>query len=303
MENPTIPQNERRDASIEYLRNNPGCTKEDLVRGVINFSSKKTTLKILNELKREGVVTEEKEKRNSRAYKLFLHNEHILIALSKQITEFKQEFTKLLQKIEAVIPELTLLHSTSKENLEENITLILYYEQLPLFLLQYLMKCLLLKSIVVWPKTIQKEEIRNKLNSLAFTEISKIISDYSNFYTTKLSNNNIHKVNYNPTISDELSKLKNNILFFAVFSLICEKKGIAKEFENLVDKIWLINSDVQEYLHPEARHYHLDYEYGNDNWKKYLNSYRQNIDRIKELENIEKQQFTFLDLNIRNFLL
>ena len=86
---------------IEYLRNNPGCTKEDLVRGVINFSSKKTTLKILNELKREGVVTEEKEKRNSRAYKLFLHNEHILIALSKQITEFKQEFTKLLQKIEA----------------------------------------------------------------------------------------------------------------------------------------------------------------------------------------------------------
>ena len=100
LENPNITNDKRRNAIIEYLTNNPGCTKEDLVRGVINTSSKKTTLKILNELEREKLITIEKEKPNSRAYKLFLRNEHILIVLNKQIRDFNEEFKKLLQKIE-----------------------------------------------------------------------------------------------------------------------------------------------------------------------------------------------------------
>lgn len=84
---------------------------------------------------------------------------------------------------------------------------------------------------------------------------------------------------------------------------MCKKKGIDKEYKNLVDKIWLINSDVQEYLHPEARRYNLDYEYGKDDWRKYLHSYRQNINKIEEFENIKKQQLAFFgDLNIRDFL-
>jgi hypothetical protein len=181
--------------------------------------------------------------------------------------------------------------------------MILFYEQLPLFILKYLMQCLLLKSIVVWPKFIQKEQVRNKLNSLAFSEISKIISDYSNYYNNKLAKSNIHQVNYNPNISDELIKLENNILYFAFFLLICKKKGIAKEFENIVDQIWLLNSDVQMYLHPEAIRYNLSYEYGKDDWRKYLKLYKQYIIRIEEIENDKKHKLSnFIgNLNIRDF--
>ena len=302
--NPEITNNKRRDVISDFLKNNPGCSKEVLVRGVISTSSKKTTLKILDELEREKLITIEKDKPNSRAYKIFLHKEHILIVLNKQIRDFNEEFKKLFQKIEAIIPELVLLPFTNKENIDNNFIMIIFYEQLPLFILKYLMQCLLLKSIVVWPKTIQEEETRNKLNSSILTEISKIFSDYSTFYNSKLSKSNIHKVNYNPKISDELTKIKNNILYFEFFLLMCKKKGIAKEYENVIDKIWLINSDIQEYLHPEAQRYNLDYEYGKDNWRKYLDSFKENINRIDEFENIKEQQLTFFgDLNIRNFLL
>jgi hypothetical protein len=159
------------------------------------------------------------------------------------------------------------------------------------------MQCFLLKSIAVWPKIIQKKEIISQLNSLVFTEISNTVSDYSNFYNIKLSKSNIHNENYNPNISEELTKLENNILYFAFFLLICKKKGIAKEFENIVDKIWLINSDVQIYLHPEAIRYNLSYEYGKDDWRKFLKLYRQ---KIEELKNNKKQKLSdFIDhLNI-----
>lgn len=279
----------QRDEIINFLVNNPGCSKGDLVRGVKNIVSKRPLEKILQELKRDDLVKIEKEKTNSRAYKLFVCSENIIIVLNNQIRDFNQEFKKFLQKVEAVIPELNLLPFTNKENRDKNFIMILFYEQLPLFILKYLMQCFLLKSITVWPKIIQKEEIISQLNSLVFTEISKTISDYSNFYNTKLSKSNIHNENYNPNISDELTKLENNILYFAFFLLICKKKGIAKEFENIVDKIWLINSDVQIYLHPEAVRYNLSYEYGKDDWRKYLKLYRQ---KIEELKNNKKQKLS-----------
>jgi hypothetical protein len=287
----------QRDEIINFLMNNPGCSKGDLVRGVKNIVSKKLLEKILKELKRDDLVKIEKEKPNSRAYKLFVCSENILIVLNNQIRDFNVEFKKLLHKVEAVIPELNLLPFTNKENKDKNFIMILFYEQLPLFILKYLMQCFLLKSIAVWPKIIQKKEIISQLNSLVFTEISKTVSDYSNFYNIKLSKSNIHNENYNPNISDELTKLENNILYFAFFLLICKKKGIAKEFENIVDKIWLINSDVQIYLHPEAIRYNLSYEYGKDDWRKYLKLYRQKID---ELKNNKKQKLSdFIDhLNI-----
>ena len=287
----------QRDEIINFLVNNPGCSKGDLVRGVKNIVSKRPLEKILQELKRDDLVKIEKEKPNSRAYKLFLCSENILIVLNNQIRDFNQEFKKLLQKVEAVIPEVNLLPFTNKENRDKNFIKILFYEQLPLFILKYLMQCFLLKSIAVWPKIIQKKEIISQLNSLVFTEISNTVSDYSNFYNIKLSKSNIHNENYNPNISEELTKLENNILYFAFFLLICKKKGIAKEFENIVDKIWLINSDVQIYLHPEAIRYNLSYEYGKDDWRKYLKLYRQ---KIEELKNNKKQKLSdFIDhLNI-----
>lgn len=298
-----INDKSRKEDIINFLRNNPGCSKEELVRGVKNTISKKTVIKILKELEKEEQIKIEKEKPNSRSYKLFLCSENRLIVLDKQIRDINGDFRKLLEKIEVVMPELTLLPFTNKKNRDTNLRMILFYEQLPLFILKYLMQCLLLKSIIVWPKFIQKEEVRNKLNSLVFSEVSKIISDYSNYYNNKLRKNNIHQVNYKPNISDELIKLENNILYFAFFLLICKKKGIAKEFENLVDKIWLINSDVQMYLHPEAIRYNLSYEYGKDDWRKYLKLYKQHILRIDKLENDKKYKLSnfISDLNIRDF--
>ena len=293
----------RRDAIIIFLRNNPGCSKEDLVRGVNNIVSKKPVEKILKELKKEDIIKIEKEKTNSRAYKLFLNSGNILLVLDNQLRDFNEEFKKFIQKIEAVIPELTLLPFTNKENRDNNLRMILFYEQLPLFILKYLMQCLLLKTMIVWPKIIRKEEIINKLNSLVFTEISNIVSNYSNFYNIKLLKSNIHDVNYNPNISDELTKLENNILYFAFFLLMCKKIGIDKEYENVVDRIWLINSDVQMYLHPEARRYNLGYEYGKDDWRKYLRLYKKHIIKIEELKNTQKLNLSnFIgDLNVRDF--
>jgi hypothetical protein len=57
--NPTT-NDKRRNAIIDYLRNNPGCTKEDVIRGVKDISSKRTVQNIFNKLKDEELITIEK---------------------------------------------------------------------------------------------------------------------------------------------------------------------------------------------------------------------------------------------------
>ena len=285
--NQNSTDNERREAIKNYIKYNPGCTKEDVIRGVKEVCSKNTVQKTIDNLQEEEQIQIAKDKLHSRGFKLFLCNDNILVLLNQQIKDFNHEFTKLLEKIESVIPELILLPFTSKENKVKNFKMILYYEQLPHFILKYLMQCFLLKSIAVWPGNIQKEEMRYNLTSLVFSEMSKIISNYSNFYNKKLSKNDI-QIHYNSNIFEEIKKSDNDILYFELFLRYCEEKGIGKEFENVVDKIWELNSDVQIYLHPEATQYNLDYTYGKDTWRKYLKLYRQNIVRIEKIEKDKK---------------
>jgi hypothetical protein len=287
----------RREAIMNFLNYNPGCTKEDVIRGVKEVCSKNTVQKVIDNLQEEEQIQIAKDKLNSRGYKLFLCNDNIQVVLNQQIKDFNYEFTKLLEKIESVIPELILLPFTSKENIDKNFMQILYYEQLPHFILKYLMQCLLLKSLVVWPKNIQKEKIRHHVTSMVFSEMSKIISNYSNFYNKKLSENDI-QIHYNSNIFEEIKKSETDILYFELFLRLCENKGIGKEFENVVDKLWLLNSDVQKYLHTEARQYNLSYEYEKDDWRKYLKLYRQNIVRIEEIEKDKKQKIKDLISNL-----
>jgi len=99
----------RRNAIINFLKDNPGCTKEEVIRGVKDISSKRTVQNILNKLRDEELITIEKEKNSSRGYKLFLCNENILVVFSQQIKDFNREFIQLLEKINAIIPELIIL--------------------------------------------------------------------------------------------------------------------------------------------------------------------------------------------------
>ena len=60
--------------------------------------------------------------------------------------------------------------------------------------------------------------------------------------------------------------------------------GIRKEFEKVIDKLWLINSDVQEYIHPEPLEYQLDYTYGKDDWRTYIEILDKNKEKIVKVK-------------------
>jgi hypothetical protein len=210
----------------------------------------------------------------------------------------------LQKKIEIAIPKLVLLPINTQENRGKNFETLLFYEELPLFILKYLIQCFLLKTIFVWPNSIKNNQVRKQLNLLAFTFISDIVSDFSNIYYLKLKKRNSNLLNYKPNIPKELTRFSidysytDYLLFFLNQSKI---KGVDKEFENVWDTLWLINSDIQIFLHPEGKKYNLGYKYGKEGWRKYLQLYKSNIVLIEEEKNKNQPLYSMGNLNFRNF--
>ena len=249
-----IDNKKRENKIIDFLRDYPSCSKQDIIKGVIEFSSPKTTWKILKELEEKGIIKTYKKRPNLRAYTVTLIHDNPLIVIHEQMQDFNIEFKKLQKKIEIAIPKLVLLPINTQENRKKNFETLLFYQEMPLFILKYLIECFLLKTISVWPKNIKNNEVRKQLNSLGFTFISEIVSDFSNFYSLKLKKSNSNFLKYKPNIPKELSRFSIDYSYTDYLLLFLNQskiKGIDKEFENVLDKLWLINSDVQIFLHPE----------------------------------------------------
>ena len=300
-----IDNKKRENKIIDFLRDNSPCSKQAIIEGVIKFSSPKTTWKILKSLEENSIIKTDKEKPNSRAYTVTLMHDNPLIVIHEQMQDFNNEFKKLLKKIEIAIPKLVLFPINTQENRKKNFETLFFYQEMSLFILKYLIECFLLKTISVWPNSIKNNEARKQLNSLAFTSISEIVSVFSNFYYLKLKKSNSNLLNYKPNIPKELTTFSidysytDYILLFLNQSKI---KGIDKEFENVLDKLWLINSDVQIFLHPEGKKYNFSYKYGKEDWRKYLQLYRSTIPKIEEEEKNKNQILYSLGyLNFRHF--
>src|SRR5215203_3854724 len=93
-----INDKSRKEDISNFLSNNPGCSKEELIRGVKHTVSKKTVIKILKELEKEEQIKIEKVTPNSRAYKLFLCTENILIILDKQIGDLRKNLRNYFRR-------------------------------------------------------------------------------------------------------------------------------------------------------------------------------------------------------------
>ena len=94
-----MDDNIRKDNIINFLKFHQGCSKEDVVRGVIHIMSKKTVYRILKELIQYNIVRQQKEKPNSKNYRLFSNSKNYLLIVSDELSEFEKTYFELLNKI------------------------------------------------------------------------------------------------------------------------------------------------------------------------------------------------------------
>src|SRR5215469_5266398 len=110
-------EEDRRTKIIEYITNHQGCNIQEVIRGVENYVSRVTVYKILGSLEKVGAIRRQKDKPNSRDFKLFVDTNNPLISLPKEFDEFKKYYYPLLERLKKDIKEYLTYQDRNAEEI------------------------------------------------------------------------------------------------------------------------------------------------------------------------------------------
>ena len=177
---------ERREKLVrDFIGNNKGCNKEDVIRGLKKDHSRKTVLKKMNALEEKGEVEDRKEK-HSRESKLFLKLDNPLVSAMLELEEFETNFLSLFSKSREKVGDSMKMKAFDKFAKSRHWKLKKSSDVLPpldqdqllsesLSIFYHMVNSYMIRSIMVWPILIHDKKIVNKLYETVLMNIANIL--------------------------------------------------------------------------------------------------------------------------------
>ena len=118
-----------------------------------------------------------------------------------------------------------------------------------------------IRSILLWPNQVQDKDILKKLTTITFDRISNMQR-----YLPEINSGRTDGRFFGDMIlmwkSYSTEKLKH-------FQRTYEKYGLKEEIESVLDSLWNMDRDIQQYAYPEPIIYGWkEFKYGKDSWRK-----------------------------------
>jgi hypothetical protein len=262
---------------IDYISEHQGCTKADITRGLENEISKKTIDKIVDEMIDDDIIETKKENPNSRNIKLFLKESNLLVSIPKQLEQFDNSFTLLVDKTgrKIMLSEIgipvskaagTPIDSSSILS-SQQITQLL---TIKLSIFYRVIDSILLQSLNVWPKKIKDKETLKKLYIDAFSKIADIM--------IKFSEQHIDAIFWNISLESQIIDRLQGAVALLEFQQIYDNVGMKKEIDSVLDSLWNIDKDIQHLAYKEKEYLGIDFKEG-DGWRRLVSLVKDKVDR------------------------
>lgn len=265
----------------DFIKKNKGCNKEVVVRGVSKDLSKKTVYKIIESLEKRGKIEDRREK-NIRECKPFLKLDNPLVSVILELEEFEKSFFSLFIKAREKAGDS--IKAKASDNLAKSLHLKLEkssdlltaedQDQLlstPLSIFYRMVDSYLFRSIMIWPIQIHDKVVLNKLYEMVFMKIANMLKKIAEIDEQDISPLLTSRNEYTITkrLGGAASLMKYRILF--------TKYGMQHDIEAVIDSLWKIDTDIQQYIYKEPKALHFRFKYEANGWRDLLDLAEQSL--------------------------
>jgi predicted transcriptional regulator len=268
---------------LEYIKNNQGCSKQDIVRGMKGDPSRLTVLNCLERLEENKMIVLRKDKPNSQIYHLYINKEDTIVSIIQDLIDFVAAFLKLLQRVKEILKELEVKANNSQTAPGFRVTLRSAEEELLssiIFIYKNLVDVYIPSALLKWPKITDDNESLDRLNNTFFAKLKEIQFKIGEVIATS------NKTDPTSIFKDFLVYERDEIDLSSYYEIFQTFKnfGLKKEFEPVMDLLWKISFDFIPF-----QHYLLSWGYNENDeilkdWKKMLEMFEMEMQMEAEAE-------------------
>lgn len=237
----------RQSRELDFIRANPGRSKEFIVKGMNGDPTRIPILNDLKDLEREGLIVLRKDKPNSAFYRIYLNEDDPKSSLFQELSSFKEYFVRLLQASIKVFDE----YENEIKNLDQEVhwpvvrRIIKHEDELlrGFFTIYiFMVKLYSVVRIFQWHKNISDPEVISNLYLMAFDTLEEIQVKVFELQKTlfvfgEYKDNEIFSQMFGH--GDE-----PNLPFFSKIYGIFQRYNLGKEFEPLMNILWSISLEL-----------------------------------------------------------
>ena len=243
-----IDDNARRQLILEFVSNNQYCNKQYIVeyfdpnerkskrnirRSKINIS-KKTIYRIIHELVNDGLLIEEKERSNSREWKLHVDTSNPVLSVPIELDQFETNYLALLDEVKKKVKVkgvevIDLLRDTL--NIFSELFSIYNYH-----------------ALLIWPRKIKNKADLHNLYLLVYSNAMNMYVQILNKFRPLFPNEEYarHGIDYFiPTNLANLFLDEQDEEILLDDSLTLPKYGLSKQTDPLLKQLIRINSQIK----------------------------------------------------------
>ena len=277
-----MSNDQRQKLVRDFVRNHKGCNKEFVVEGLKDNVSKKTVYKIIELMKEEGQIEEINEGKGGRGSKLFLKLDNPLVSVLLELEEFEKSFFSLFIKAREKAGNSMKAKAFDKWakshhwKLEKSSDLLTAKDQdqllsNPLSIFYRMVDSYLFRSIMVWPIQMQDKIILNKLYEIVFMKIANMLKRIVEIDEEDIAP--LLKSQNEYTITKRLGGAASLMEYRILFT----KYGMQQDIEAVIDSLWKMDKDIQQYVYKEPKALHFRFKYGVDGWRDLLDLVEQSL--------------------------
>jgi SepF-like predicted cell division protein (DUF552 family) len=290
-----MEENQRKKTIIEFITNNPDCSKERVSRYMdgLGAASRTTTMKDLSELEDEEIIYAHRQKQNSRDVKLRINAGNIVVLVTSELEQFERTFVTLLNKVRTefdnTYSDIKKIHpnNLSKKDLSKvNPILESMTESLRIF--YEVVDSYMVRSLMLWSNKVQDKDVLKKLYSIVFTKISDIQLHIYQVFGSTLAGS------FNPPLLQSAWRKIYSTEHMKEHYESFTRLNMKNEISSVLDCVWKMNSECKLAAYPEPILYKWNFNYDNDDWRKLLilqkkhprQTYRSSIEEFLKLTNL-----------------